>query len=49
MCKMKILSATLENPVLLSSYQEKGVNEVIVALKDNTFSALHEFEEKEIK
>lgn len=46
---MKILSVTLENKNLLTSYKEEGVNELIVALKANTFSALHEFEEEEIK
>ncbi len=46
---MKILSTTLERKDLLETYIEKGVNEVIVALENNTFSALHELKEEDIK
>lgn len=46
---MKILSTTLENKSLLEKYIQSGVNEVIVALKGNTFSALKEWNEEEIK
>ena len=46
---MKILSTTLENKSLLEKYIQSGVNEVILALKGNTFSALKEWDEEEIK
>ncbi len=45
---MKILSTTLENKSLLENYIQSGVNEVILALKGNTFSALKEWDEEEI-
>ncbi len=45
---MKILSTTLENKSLLEKYIQSGVNEVILALKGNTFSALKEWAEEEI-
>ncbi len=46
---MKILSTTLERKDLFGSYKEKGVNEIIVALENNTFSALHEMKEEDIQ
>ena len=46
---MKILTVTLENRNLLKDYIDLGVNEVVLASADNTFSALHEFTGEEIK
>ena len=46
---MKILIVTLENRNLLKDYIDLGVNEVVLASADNTFSALHEFTGEEIK
>lgn len=46
---MKILTVTLENRNLLKDYIDLGVNEVVLASVDNTFSALHEFTGEEIK
>ena len=46
---MKILTVTLENRNLLKEYIDLGVNEVVLASADNTFSALHEFTGEEIK
>lgn len=46
---MKILTVTLENRNLLKDYIDLGVNEVVLASADNTFSALHEFTGDEIK
>lgn len=46
---MKILTVTLENRNLLKDYIDLGVNEVVLAIADNTFSALHEFTGEEIK
>lgn len=46
---MKILTVTLENRNLLKDYIDLGVNEVVLASAENTFSALHEFTGEEIK
>lgn len=46
---MKILSTTLENREMLASYLEAGVDEVILGLKEHTFSALQEFDGNEIE
>lgn len=46
---MKILTVTLENRNLLKDYIDLGVNEVVLACANNTFSALHEFTSEEIK
>lgn len=40
---MKLL-VTLENKDLFNKYIENGVNEIIVALKEHTFSSLNEFD-----
>lgn len=45
---MKKLTVTLEDRSYLQKYRELGVDEVILACKDHTFSALHEFEKEEI-
>lgn len=45
---MKLL-VTLENKDLLKDYIEKGVDEVILGVKNHTFSALHEFSVDTIK
>lgn len=45
---MKKLTVTLENKNDLAKYQKQGVDEVILAFKGHTFSALHEFSAEEI-